>query len=160
MGSVHWQDQDTSNCSIGRTWDIMGKPWVLLILREVFRGLHRFDDIRRHLGISEPVLSRRLHGLVEEGVLERRPYRTPGNRTRDEYHLTEAGLELFPLLVALKAWGDRHLAGPEGPATVHEHQGCGRPVVLELRCTADHRLEGVGGVEARSGPAARALARE
>ncbi len=157
MRRVEWRDQDTENCSIGRTLDVVGKPWVLQILREAFRGLQRFADIQQHLGISEPVLSRRLAGLVEAGLLEQRRYRQPGQRGRSEYHLTDGGRELFPLLAALKGWGDVHLADPEGPATVHLHRGCGRPVGVELRCAAGHRIRAVSEIVVQPGPAARPL---
>jgi len=156
---VEWRDQDTGNCSIGRTLDVVGKPWVLHILREVFRGLHRFADIHHHLGISEPVLSRRLAGLTKAGLLEQRHYRHPGQRQRSEYHLTDPGRELFPLLAALKSWGDSHLADPEGPSTVHLHRGCAQPIGVELCCAAGHRIVSVTEIVVQPGPAARPLIR-
>ncbi|HEX4226719.1 MAG TPA: helix-turn-helix domain-containing protein, partial [Pseudonocardiaceae bacterium] len=91
MPSMRWAEQDPSNCSLTLTLDVVGKPWILLVLREVFRGLCRFDEIQRHIGVSAPVLSRRLTALVESGLLTRVPYREDGSRERSEYHLTDAG---------------------------------------------------------------------
>jgi DNA-binding HxlR family transcriptional regulator len=154
---MEWQEQDTSNCSIGRALDIVGRPWTLLILRELFRDVCRFDQIQQHLAVSEAVLSRRLRELVEAGVVERRPYREPGRRTRFSYHLSARGRDLFPVFAALKTWGDTYLIDPEGPATVHTHGDCGRQVHLELRCARGHRVEDSREIEAHEGPGARAL---
>ncbi|BCJ34157.1 HxlR family transcriptional regulator [Actinocatenispora thailandica] len=156
---MDWREQSPENCSIALTLDLVGKPWVLLVLREVFRGLHRFDEIAEHIGISPAVLTRQLHMLVDGGVLERRPYREPGQRPRHEYWLTASGEELFPVLSALKSWGDRHLAGPTGPATIHRHHGCGSPVAVTLRCEAGHRLAGLDEIDVEPGPGAVPLRR-
>src|ERR671930_1495443 len=104
-----------ANCSIARTLDIVGEKWTLLILRESFYGLRRFEDLQSAVGCARNVLSARLAKLVDEGILERRPYREPGSRDRHEYVLTEKGLDLFPALIALLQWGDRWQAGPSGP---------------------------------------------
>ena len=85
------------------------------MLREVFNGVRRFDDMRVRTGIPRQVLTNRLAMLVEQGVLRREPYREPGSRLRHEYRLTEKGLDLWPVLVAVLGWGDRYLADPEGP---------------------------------------------
>ena len=157
---MEWREQSPGNCSIGRTLDLIGGPWVLLVLREVFRGLHRFDDIQRHIGISPAVLSRSLSALVTVGLLERRPYHEPGQRPRHEYWLTSAGGELFPVLAALKAWGDQHLADPVGPATVHRHRGCGASVTVTLRCEHGHQPSGFDDIAAEPGPGAVRLAEQ
>jgi DNA-binding HxlR family transcriptional regulator len=154
---MDWRDQDTSMCSIGSTLDLVGKPWVMLVMREVFRGLHRFSDIQAHLDVSRPVLSQRLDTLVDAGVLERVPYREPGQRARHEYHLTDKGRDLYPLLTALRDWGDRHLPRPDGPSTVVEHRGCGARVHVALVCENGHGLLTHDDVEARPGPGARPL---
>jgi DNA-binding HxlR family transcriptional regulator len=151
---MDWREQDTENCSIGRTIDLVGKPWVLLVLREVFRGLHRFDDIQRHIGISPAVLSRRLSALVSVGLLEQHPYHEAGQRPRHEYWLTSAGAELFPVLAALKKWGDRHLADPAGPATIHRHRGCGASVTVTLCCDEGHLLDSSDEIAVEPGPGA------
>jgi DNA-binding HxlR family transcriptional regulator len=154
---MHWREQDTVNCSVGRTLEVVGKPWVLLILREIFRGLSRFDDIQRHLAVSPPVLSRRLDSLVENGLLIRSPYRMPGQRERYEYHLTEAGRALLPVFVALHEWGDAYRSDGCGPATVYRHRDCGAHVRLNLTCIQGHQLT-TGEVVAEPGTGAIALA--
>ncbi|MBO0768996.1 MAG: helix-turn-helix transcriptional regulator [Solirubrobacterales bacterium] len=151
---MDWREQDPENCSIGLTLEMVGKPWVLLVLREVFRGLHRFDEIAQHIGISPAVLTRDLRMLVDAGVLERRPYQEPGQRPRTEYWLTPAGKELFPVLSALKAWGDTHLSGPAGPATIHRHRGCGGLTTVALSCEHGHLLESVDEIDVQPGPGA------
>lgn len=145
---------DTSNCSLGRTVELVGEPWVMLILREIVQGVHRFSDMQAHMGVSKSVLSARLEHLVENGILERRDYREPGQRRRCSYHLTEKGRDLYPVLAALRQWGDKHLAGPEGPALLVTHAGCGAPVQSALVCDHGHRV-GLGEIERRPGPGAR-----
>ena len=151
---MDWREQDPANCSIGRTLDLAGRPWALVVLREIFRGLHRFDDVQRHIGISPAVLSRTLNALVAGGLLERRPYHETGQRVRHEYWLTCAGIELFPVLAALKAWGDRHLADPAGPATAHRHRGSGAPVTVARRCEHPQVLGGTDDDTLEHGPGA------
>ena len=98
------------NCTVGRALEILGEKWTVVVLREIFLGIRRFDDMRVRTGIPRQVLTNRLATLVENGLLRREPYREPGARVRDEYRLTEKGLDLYPVLVALRDWGDRHLA--------------------------------------------------
>jgi DNA-binding HxlR family transcriptional regulator len=119
-------------CSIARTLHVAGEPWSPLIVRDVFVGITRFDDLRSNLGISRKVLAERLAWLVEQGVLERRPYseRPP----RHEYHLTEKGHELMQVLFAMTAWGDRWTAGDAGPPVLLRHQACGAITHAEIRC--------------------------
>ena len=105
----------TDNCTIGRAMEILGERWTFVVLREVFNGIRRFDDMRRHTGIPRQVLTNRLALLVEQDVLRRAAYREPGQRERHEYRLTEKGFALSPVLVAVAAWGGRYLADAEGP---------------------------------------------
>ncbi|MFM7063971.1 MAG: winged helix-turn-helix transcriptional regulator [Actinomycetes bacterium] len=119
-------------CSIAASLDIVGDRWTILILRDAFRGLHRFDEFRRDLEIPRAVLADRLRRLVDAGVLVKRPYSE--HPPRDEYRLTEMGRELSPILVALMQWGDRWLGGPEGPPTVLVHEPCGTEVDLRFHC--------------------------
>ncbi len=130
------------DCSIGRSLDLLGEKWTLLIVREAWYGVGRFADFERTLGCARNLLADRLHMLVAEGVLTTEPYREPGSRTRQRYVLTAKGKELLPVLVALREWGDRHLAGPEGPPVQLDHRDCGGRVVLQMRCSADHLVEG------------------
>src|SRR3954453_7436936 len=110
----------------------------MLIMREAYYGTTRFDDFADRVGITEAVASARLKELVEAGLLERRPYREPGQRTRSEYVLTEMGRGLAPAALALMQWGDRYLAGSSGPPLALTHAGCGEPVAVEVRCGAGH----------------------
>ena len=149
---------DPDPCSIARTLDLIGEKWSLLVLREVFSGVRRFDDLQRRIGAPRQVLSARLTTLVDAGVLRRHPYQEPGQRTRDEYRLTDAGLDLYPVLVALLRWGDRYLDQPTGgPSLDFTHAGCGEPVDLPLRCRAGHELTTTRDVRSRPGPGARLL---
>src|SRR6476469_8339461 len=109
-------------CSIARTLDVVGEKWALLAVREVFLGNHRFDEMVARTGAPRDTLANRLRTLVAEGVLEKRRYseRPP----RDEYVLTEAGRDLYPVVMALKQWGDRHRSGEDGPPLVLAHT-CG-----------------------------------
>ncbi|MFM7535523.1 MAG: winged helix-turn-helix transcriptional regulator [Acidimicrobiales bacterium] len=118
--------------SIQRALDLVGDRWTILIVRAVFRGLHRFDDLRRDLAISRPVLADRLARLVDCGVLERRRYQERPERF--EYRLTAMGVELSPILVALMRWGDIWLSDDTGPETVLIHGECGHPLDQPLVC--------------------------
>src|SRR5947209_12110312 len=95
------------NCSIKRTLDTLGERWTLLVLREAFYGVRRFDDFQHNVGCARNVLSSRLARLVDRGILRREPYREPKSRPRFEYRLTEKGRDLYPILIALMQWGDR-----------------------------------------------------
>jgi DNA-binding HxlR family transcriptional regulator len=124
-------------CTIAQAVEVVGTRSTFLLMREAFYGTTRFDDFAERVGISEPVAAARLKELVEAGLLERRPYREPGKRTRLEYRLTEMGADLFPALVALNEWGDRWLT----PAGVEmQHHDCGARVRTELRCESGHPL--------------------
>src|SRR5579859_8079706 len=126
-------------CTIARALDVVSTRSAFLILREAFYGTTRFDDFASRVGISEPVAAARLRELVDHGLLERENYREPGQRTRQEYRLSEKGAELFPALVALMQWGDRWLDESGGPVELR-HRGCGERVTVELRCQAGHEL--------------------
>ena len=136
-------------CSIARTLDVIGEPWSPLILRDVWVGMARFEQLQADLGISRKVLTERLNHLVEQGVLERRPY---DRRPRYEYVLTRKGAELVDLLMVMKGWGDRWLAGEAGPPVLYRHHACGEIADVELRC--DHCGEPMraGDVDLLPGP--------
>lgn len=144
----------TDRCTIARTLAVVGEKWTLLVLREVFNGARRFEDLLAGTGAPRQVLSDRLTGLVDHGVLRRAPYREPGQRTRDEYRLTDKGLELYPILVTLMAWGDRWLAGPDGPPVLLTHRDCGAPVQAALRCADGHPVASARDVTPLTGPGA------
>jgi DNA-binding HxlR family transcriptional regulator len=152
------QDYELAHCSIARTLELVGEKWTLLVLRDAFNGVRRFDDLHRRIGAPRQVLSQRLGRLVAAGLLRRVPYREPGQRTRYEYRLTAAGLDLYPVLVAMLAWGDRHRPFADGPALELTHRDCGEPIELALRCAAGHELASAREVRPRPGPGARAAA--
>ncbi len=121
-------------CSIARSLAVAGEPWSPLVIRNVYVGINRFDDIQRDLGISRKVLAERLRHLVAAGLLERRAYseRPP----RDEYALTEQGREFVDVLMAMVAWGDRWTAGDAGPPILYRHHACGEIAHVEPICSA------------------------
>ncbi|MFQ6397170.1 winged helix-turn-helix transcriptional regulator [Nocardia sp. KC 131] len=120
-------------CSIARTLDVVGERWTPLILRDLFVGLNRFEDIRRDLGIATNVLTARLETLRQHGIVETRAYQS--NPVRHEYVLTEQGRDLYPVLTMLITWGDKWLAGPEGPPALVVHRDCGRTTSGVVTCT-------------------------
>jgi DNA-binding HxlR family transcriptional regulator len=107
------------NCSIGRTLEIIGERWTILVLRESFFGVRRFDEFQRNLGIARNILAARLQTLVGAGLLERRRYQERPERF--EYRLTQKGRDMYPAMIAIKAWGDKHAADPEGPSVTLMH---------------------------------------
>lgn len=127
-------DWSAKTCPIARGLDVLGDPWVMLVLREVMTGVHRYDDLRSALGAADNVLSDRLRRLVDEGLLTRRPY-SAGARPRSEYHLTEAGADALPVLHALVRWGNRHTKAPRGPLRIL-HRDCGSEALSADRCDA------------------------
>ena len=120
-------------CSIARTADLLGDWWTPLVLREMFFGATRFDDIQRALSIGRNILAERLRRLVDEGIVERRVYQE--RPTRHEYLLTEKGRDFFPVLVAIVRWGDRWLHGKNGPPLRLRHRSCGKLTRGELVCS-------------------------
>jgi DNA-binding HxlR family transcriptional regulator len=131
---------DSETCSIARTLALIGDRWTLLVLRDVTNGVRRFDDLAEHLGVARNVLSRRLAGLVEQGLMVRVGYRAEGARERYEYRLTDAGRDLLPILLAFMGWGDKHLSGAAGAPAVPTHAECGEPVQVSVVCAAGHDL--------------------
>lgn len=105
-----WSDDD---CPIARAADVLGDPWSLLVLREVFMGNNRFDGMKKKLGVADNVLSERLRRLAEAGLLIAEPY-SAGNRPRKEYLLTAAGSDALPVLHALTVWAQKHTQSPRG----------------------------------------------
>ena len=158
MGRPWIMDYDSTNCAIGAAVDIIGERPTFLVLREAFNGVRRFDDMRRRTGMPRQVLSDRLARLVREDLLRKVPYQDAGQRTRHEYRLTSKGLDLYPVLVALMEWGDRHALGSAGPQVALRHRDCGEPVRLQLSCQAGHVLESAREVTPVPGPGARKTA--
>ena len=120
-------------CSIARTLDIVGEKWALLAIREVFLGNRKFDEMVHRTGAPRDTLAARLRTLVGAGILERRPYSE--HPARFEYHLTDAGRDLYPVIVTLMRWGDQYLAGQAGPPLVLRHN-CGHQLTAQVICQA------------------------
>jgi DNA-binding HxlR family transcriptional regulator len=120
-------------CSIARSVDLLGDWWTPLVLREAFLGVRRFDDMQRSLGIGRNVLTQRLKRLVDEDLLDRVRYQEKPDRY--EYVLTEKGRDFYPVLAAMAAWGDRWLAGDEGPPVLFHHKPCGHDMTAKVVCS-------------------------
>lgn len=129
-----------SRCSIGRAMQVVGNRSTMLLMREAYYGTTRFDDFARRVGITEASAAARLKDLLGAGLLQLEPYREPGQRTRQQYVLTEMGRDLMPALLALMQWGDTYLADEEGPPLALEHSECGAPVAVSVRCAEGHEV--------------------
>ena len=134
---MKWKDLDRERCSVARTLAVIGDRWTLLVLRDCFLGVRRFDDFMGRLQISRPMLVVRLRKLVEAGVLKKFAYQDAP--PRHEYRLTPKGRDLHGVLLAIVHWGDIHLAGRSGRPLLHRHTGCGHlfdPVTVCSRCSS------------------------
>lgn len=140
-------DWDRDNCSVARALELIGDRHTVLVLREAFVGERRFDRIQRNTGVARNILSDRLHKLVEHGILTRRPYQE--RPVRHEYVLTEKGLDLYPVLVALMQWGTRYGGG--APIQL-QHKGCGAIVQPHLACPECGEAVGARDMRALPGP--------
>jgi DNA-binding HxlR family transcriptional regulator len=120
------------NCSIAQCLEVVGEWWSMLLVRDAFLGVTRFDDFQARLGISRNVLNQRLTHLVEEGVLERVPYQE--RPTRWDYRLTDKGHDLWHVLTAMRQWGDRW-AAPEGAPVQVVHKACGHVAEAVATCS-------------------------
>ncbi len=140
------------NCSIAQSLEIIGEWWTLLILRDCFLGIRRFDDFVERLGIARNVLTIRLDTLVDAGVLARRPY--DEGRGRYDYVLTDKGRALWPVMTALRQWGDEWILGEGNEPVLLEHKECGHRTTAVLTC--DHCGEALNAraVRAVDGPGA------
>ncbi|WP_415977248.1 winged helix-turn-helix transcriptional regulator [Rhodococcus sp. 077-4] len=142
---------ELTNCSVANALDVVGNRVSMLIVREAFLGTTRFDDFATRVGVSESSAAKRLAELTSAGILERRPYREPGQRERHEYALTRMGSELRVVLTALRDWGDRWASGSAGPPFHAVHRACGEAVHAEIRCRSGH-LVPLGGTVLLPGP--------
>jgi DNA-binding HxlR family transcriptional regulator len=146
------RDYETQTCSIARALELVGERWTLLIVRNLFLGVRRFDDLQEQLGIARNVLATRLQRLVDSGLCERRPY---GERpVRHEYSLTEKGRALWPVLVELMQFGDRYAPPPGGPPTVLRHIGCGGTLARNRTCARCGTMLAYDDVRVEPGPGA------
>jgi DNA-binding HxlR family transcriptional regulator len=147
-------DYKGQNCSIARSLELIGERWTILVLRDAFLGLRRFDQFQQNLGIARNVLAARLDRLVREGILEKIPYQE--RPLRHEYRLTDKGLDLWPVITELLRWGDRHAASEAGPPIVLRHKDCGGELGEQRICARCGKLLEVRDVRAEPGPGAGA----
>ena len=140
------------HCSIAQSLEIVGEWWTMLILRDAFLGVRRFDTFVERLGISRNVLANRLDTLVAAGVLERRPYDEA--RGRFDYVLSEKGLALWPVMTALRQWGDEWLYGPGNEPLLIEHRTCGHTTTALMTCNECGEPLDARSVRAIPGPGA------
>jgi DNA-binding HxlR family transcriptional regulator len=137
-------------CTIARSVDVLGDHWNLLLIREACLGTRRFDDFQAALGIGRNMLSQRLNRLTDEGILTRVEYQhTP---RRHEYRLTDKGREVYPVLAAMAAWGDRWLTGPEGTPLVLHHATCDHDMHAVVVCSECQSPLDIRQVHAKAGP--------
>jgi DNA-binding HxlR family transcriptional regulator len=123
---------DNQVCSVARALEAVGDRWTMLVIRDAFHGIRRFEEFQERLGVARNVLSDRLTRLVDDGILEKRLYQE--RPPRFEYRLTAKGVDLFPVLVSLMKWGDRHAPDAAGPPVVITHRDCGGEIDERLLC--------------------------
>ncbi|HEY2176407.1 MAG TPA: helix-turn-helix domain-containing protein [Mycobacteriales bacterium] len=129
-GVVKHDELSDVYCSVARTWSVLGERWTMMILRECFRGERRYDHFRSKLGLGSNVLNDRLRLLTAEGILQRVPYQD--SPPRHEYRLTAKGADLYPVLLALMAWGDKY--ENDVPPVRLIHRACGHPAEPRMTC--------------------------
>jgi DNA-binding HxlR family transcriptional regulator len=147
---MRWRDIGELPCSVARALSVVGDRWTLLILRDTFLGVRRFEDFQRDLGTTRHRLTHRLRTLVAHGILERVRYQD--RPPRFEYRLTEKGRDLYPVVVSLTRWGDRWMAGRHGPPIELVHRACGKRTVPALACPECGAGVGARDMIARPGP--------
>jgi DNA-binding HxlR family transcriptional regulator len=156
LGLMLGRTYDSQTCSVAGSLEVIGERWTMLIVRDAFMGARRFEHFQRRTGAARNVLANRLNLLVEEGIFRKVAYQE--HPARYEYRLTEKGIDLFPVIAALLAWGDKHASWPGGPAVVLTHRDCGADVRLELTCADGHVLGSARDVTPLPGPGARRVA--
>ncbi len=135
---------------MARSADVLGDSWNLLIIRQACIGTRRFDEFKSALGIGRNILTNHLTQLVDQGLLARVPYQE--RPLRHEYRLTDKGREVYPILTAMAAWGDRWLVGPEGTPLVLHHLACGHDMHAEVVCNECHQPIDVRQTTGKPGP--------
>jgi len=145
---MRWDELAKEDCSLSRTLAVIGDRWTLLILRDAFLRVRRFEDFEKSLKIARRVLAERLALLVDEGILAKAAYQE--KPVRYEYRLTEKGLDLYPAILSLVHWGDKHYATKKGPPVLHKHLTCGHDFRSVLTCSECHAPVTAREVAARS----------
>lgn len=129
-----------ARCPIARTLEIVGEKWTLLILRDIWRGLTKFSELEASLKCPRNLLSKRLQGLENHGIVTKTEYREEKSRPRMAYQLTQAGKDLLPILIALQTWGEQHLPKVAGQVPTPTHEECGGQLVAQVVCTKGHEV--------------------
>jgi DNA-binding HxlR family transcriptional regulator len=150
---MKWNELAHEPCSVARSLAVIGDRWTLMILRDCFLGVRRFEAFEQRLGISRSIIAERLKVLTDEGVLRKAAYQE--NPVRHEYRLTDKGLALHPVIMAIVHWGDVHYAGADGPPLVHRHRACGCDFVPVLACSECGGAVTARDVEVRPGQGAQ-----
>ena len=145
---------DHLNCSLAQTLSVIGEHWTLLIIRDVFFGLRRFDEFQKDLGIARNILSNRLKRLVEEGIVEK----SLGESGFNEYRLTEKGLELQPILLSMTHWGEKHKASPKGKRVIFVDRRDGKAIQTMNVRSHDGRKLKAKDIRGKKGPGYRSIA--
>jgi DNA-binding HxlR family transcriptional regulator len=150
---MKWNALEEEPCSVARTVAVIGDRWSLLILRECFLRRRRFEAFQASLKITRHLLAERLKKLVRFGVLRRVPYQD--SPKRHEYILTQKGLDLYPIMMAIVHWGDTHMVDERGRPLLHEHKGCGKKFDPVMVCSKCHEPLAAKEVHVHPGPGAR-----
>jgi len=154
---MRWDHLRREPCSVARTVSVIGDRWTLLVLRDCFMRVRRFEAFQARLGITRHVLADRLRKLVRAGVLRRELYQ--GRPRRYEYRLTDKGLDLYPVVLAIVHWGDVHMAGKRGRPMLYEHTACGHTFDPVTICSACGESLEPRAIRVRPGPGAARLGR-
>jgi DNA-binding HxlR family transcriptional regulator len=149
---MKWDEIGEIRCSVARTLSVLGDRWTLLVVRDAFLGVRRFEDFQRDLGLTRHLLADRLRKLVEHGIFERVAYQE--KPTRCEYRLTEKGIDLYPILLSIVRWGDNWMADATGPPMLYVHRGCGEVTMPTLHCPDCGEPVGARDIIARPTPGA------
>jgi DNA-binding HxlR family transcriptional regulator len=152
LESVERKSFADMHCSVAQCLEVVGEWWSMLVLRDAFLGVTRFDDFQQRLGISRNILIQRLNHLVDAGVLKKVPYSE--HPPRYDYRLTDKGRDLWPVMTAMRQWGDRY-AAPDGPPIRITHTGCGELTEAVMVCSACGEPLSARDVRAHPGPGAR-----
>lgn len=150
---MQWSELGDQPCSFSRTMSVIGDRWSLMILRDCFMKVRRFDDFQERLGIGRPILTDRLNKLVDHFVLTKVAYQQ--NPTRYEYRLTEKGLALYPVIMAIVHWGDVHMSDRKGRPLLHRHMACGHTFDPVMTCSECAEALSPRAVKIEPGPGAR-----
>ena len=155
---MRWNKLENEACSVARTVSVIGDRWTLLILRDCFLRVRRFEEFQVRLGITRPILASRLRKLVDDFVLARVPYQE--RPLRYEYRLTQKGLDLYPIIMSIVHWGNIHMVDSRGRPLLHEHKNCAKMFDPVMVCSECGEPLTAKAVHVHPGPGARRSSRE